>query len=149
MRSLYSDRPHLYQTADYLKKADLKLDIESTGLEDNCFATIICNHVLEHVNDRKALKELHRLLTPDGRLVLSVPLVEGWSETYENTNVTTSKERLIHFGQEDHVRYYGNDFRDKLNDAGFTFEEFCATGADVVTYSLIRGEKIFICRKAP
>jgi SAM-dependent methyltransferase len=38
--------------------------------------------VLEHVNDTKALQEIHRILKPDSRLIAMVPICEGWDETY-------------------------------------------------------------------
>ena len=144
-RSTYTD----YKTADLFKDADLKLDIEKIDLPSGSVNTIICNHVLEHVSDRMALAELARVLSPDGTLICSVPMVEGWDTTYENDAVSTPEEREKHFGQKGHVRYYGRDFRDRLREAGFVhIEEVTAEGPDVVTYALTRGEKFFICRKS-
>jgi ubiquinone/menaquinone biosynthesis C-methylase UbiE len=61
-------------TADLNQPADLKLDIEETGLENGSYDIIICNHVLEHVDDfRKALKEMYRILTPGGSFICSFP----------------------------------------------------------------------------
>jgi len=137
-----------YQTADLSNNADLKLNVEHIELNSGSFNTIICNHVLEHVNDRKALREIHRVLSDNGRLICSVPIVEGWEETYENCSVTNPLQRELHFDQFDHVRLYGRDFRDRLRDAGFgKIEEVTAQGEDVVQYGLLRGEKVFICSK--
>lgn len=62
-------------TADLYNDADLKLDIQATGLADESFDVIVCNHVLEHVdNCRIALRELHRLLHPGGSLICSFPI---------------------------------------------------------------------------
>jgi predicted SAM-dependent methyltransferase len=144
LRAVYPD----YRTADRYKDADLKLDIEAIDLPAGSVNTIICNHVLEHVADRAALKELARVLSPTGTLICSVPIVEGWETTYENDAVTTPEGRELHFGQKGHVRYYGRDFRDRLREAGFTrIEEITAEGPAVVEYGLWRGEKFFICRK--
>ncbi|MFU8831793.1 MAG: class I SAM-dependent methyltransferase [Wenzhouxiangella sp.] len=138
-----------YTTADLFKDADLRLDIEKIDLPSNSVNTIICNHVLEHVSDRTALRELARVLSPTGALICSVPIVEGWDKTYENDAVTTAVEREKHFGQKGHLRYYGRDFRDRLREAGFVrSEEITAEGPDVVEYALSPGEKIFICRKS-
>lgn len=38
-------------TADLFAEADLKLDIQDTGLADNSYAVIFCNHVLEYVDE--------------------------------------------------------------------------------------------------
>lgn len=144
LRTMYAD----YRTADLHKDADLKLDIENIDLPTGSVNTIICNHVLEHVADRAALKELARVLSPNGQLICSVPIVEGWEKTYENDAVTTREERVQHFGQKGHARYYGRDFRDRLRDAGFAhIEEITAEGPAVVEYGLWRGEKVFICSK--
>lgn len=138
-----------YATADLFGDADLRLNIEEIELDSESCKTIICNHVLEHVNDRKALRELCRVLSVDGRLICSVPIAEGWEETYENPSVTATGDRELHFDQADHVRYYGRDFRDRLREAGFNrIEEIGADGEQVVRYGLLRGEKIFVCMKA-
>ena len=51
-------------TADlYRTDTDLRLDIQATGLPDESYDFIICNHVLEHVDDfNKTLKEVYRIL---------------------------------------------------------------------------------------
>lgn len=143
-RTLYS----AYQTADLFKHADLKLNIEKIDLESGSVNTVICNHVLEHVSDRLALREIHRILSDRGQLIVSVPIIEGWEHTYENPDITTPELRTVHFGQHDHIRYYGRDFRDRLREAGFSnIQEITAEGEDVIQYSLMRGEKFFICKK--
>lgn len=143
-KQIYAD----YRTADLVNPADLKLDIEAIALPDASINTIICNHVLEHVCDRKALAELHRILAPGGKLICSVPIIEGWDQTYENPAISSMEDREVHFGQSDHVRYYGRDFRDRLAAAGFaTFDEITASGEEVVEHGLLPGEKIFVCTK--
>lgn len=138
-----------YVTADLYADADLKLDIENMDVPTGTLRTVICNHVLEHVCDRRALAELHRVLADDGRLICSVPIVEGWERTYENDSVTEPGERALHFGQRDHLRFYGRDFRDRLRTAGFRqIREVTAEGKEVVDHSLRRGEKLFVCRKS-
>src|SRR5690606_6829424 len=49
-----------YATADLYADADLKLDIENIDLQTGAMKTVICNHVLEHVCDWRALAELNR-----------------------------------------------------------------------------------------
>ena len=54
-----------YRTADIKPgRADMVLNIEAVDLLDRSFDCIVCSHVLEHVNDRKALAEMFRLLRP-------------------------------------------------------------------------------------
>lgn len=137
-----------YVTADIEQKSDRKLNIEKIDIPANVQGTIICNHVLEHVNDSVAIKELHRILRPGGILIVSVPLVDAWDETYENPSITSPGDRRLHFGQEDHVRFYGRDFSTRLAAAGFkNVESYSATPEDIIEFGLIRGEKMFICEK--
>ena len=96
------------------------LDICKTGLPDETFDIIICNHVLEHVDDyRMALKEIKRILKLGGRALLQVPIANLLPETIENTHLKTDQEREIRFGQRDHVRLFGLDYVQILEQAGF------------------------------
>ena len=136
-----------YLTADILPKAEIVIDIENIKIKKN-FDIIIANHVFEHVNDKKAAKHLSSILNPNGVLVCQVPIIEGWDKTYENNLIKTDYQKKIHFGQEDHLRFYGKDFRKRISAGGFKLiNEFTAEGKDVVKYSLIRGEKVFIFQK--
>lgn len=138
-----------YETAEI--RADLNPDhvvnIEALDLPDSSFDRILCNHVLEHVNDVKALAELFRVLVPGGVALLTTPIVEGWAATYENPAIDGAKARTLHFGQDDHVRFYGRDLRDRIRAAGFALTEFTATEPDVHRYGLMRGETVFIATK--
>lgn len=139
----------VYETADLSPRLDVThhVAIEDTGLPGASYHRIVCNHVLEHVDDRSALAEMLRLLVPGGTAFIMTPVVEGWSETYENPAITAPRERLLHFGQNDHVRLYGRDIRDRIRAAGFALEEFTAVEPDVARYGLVRGETLFIARR--
>ncbi len=51
------------------------LDIQRLGLRSGSFKTVVCSEVLEHIpEDELALAELTRVLTPGGRLIITVPL---------------------------------------------------------------------------
>ncbi len=77
-------RPRSYTTADlFAPGVDLKENIEALTLDDKRFDLVICLHVLEHVNDRKAASELFRVLKPGGILLAMFPIVEGWDSTFE------------------------------------------------------------------
>jgi len=84
------------------------------------------------VDDKKALAEIYRVLKPGGVALIMLPVIEGWAGTYENPKVTTPEERKRHYGQADHVRYYGADVRGRIRAAGFQLEEFTAEGEDVL-----------------
>ena len=133
-----------YVTADIAAGLDLQLNIEKIQLPDESYDLILCSHVLEHVDDRAALAEMRRILVIGGIALLMTSIVEGWAKTYENRVITEPNEREIHFGQEDHVRYFGSDFRDRVRHAGFGLDEFTADGPIVVKLGLHRGEKLFI-----
>ena len=137
-----------YETADFFKShCDLKLNLEDIELSDGSVDTFIVSHVLEHVSDTKALPELFRCLRPGGSAIIMVPIIEGWQVTYENPDARSDKERLLHFGQADHVRFYGADIRDRITDAGFILEEYVVGGEDTARYGLVRGEAVFIATK--
>jgi SAM-dependent methyltransferase len=139
-----------YVTADIeAGKADVVRNIEKIAEPDQSFSLVVCSHVLEHVDDRKALQELRRILGPNGTMILMVPIVEGWDTTYENPAAVSAADRELYFGQSDHVRYYGRDFRQRVREAGFALAEFTATEPDVSRYSISRGEKVFIATHDP
>lgn len=138
-----------YVTADLRPDFDLQLNMEDIDLPDEQFDVIVANHVLEHVDDRKAAGELHRILKPGGILLCTVPIVEGWDTTYEPEGILSDEDRFVHFGQHDHVRIYGRDFRDRIQACGFDLAaEITSEGADVVKYALLPGEKLFAFRKS-
>ncbi|MGA0041494.1 MAG: class I SAM-dependent methyltransferase [Flavobacteriaceae bacterium] len=99
-----------------------KNDITAISEENNTFDLILCYHILEHVDqDEKALKELFRVLKPNGSVLIQSPFKEG--EIYENSKVVKPKDRLRHFGQKDHVRIYSvNGLVSRLELAGFKVE---------------------------
>lgn len=144
-----NQRPRSYKTADFMKpNVDLKLDLQAIDLPDRSFDLVICCHVLEHVpDDRKALRELRRILRPQGFVLLMVPIVEGAEQTYENPSIVSEADRLIHFGQEDHLRWYGRDLRDRIRDAGFSLREWESRDPHVLRNGLRRGERVFICAR--
>jgi SAM-dependent methyltransferase len=126
---------------------DVELNIEAINQPDESWDVVIASHVLEHVNDKAALSEIYRVMKRRGKFIAMTPIIEGWNETYENRSITQPADRLLHFGQADHVRYYGRDFRERLEAAGFQVNEFSATGEECVKFGLLRGEKIFVSTK--
>jgi len=146
VRDWFEARGADYLTADINEKFELRLDIEAIALPDASHDMVIANHVLEHVDDRAALAEIHRVLAPGARAVLSVPLVEGWDRTYEVEGLA-EEDRRLRYGDPDHRRFYGRDFRDRVRTPGFALEEYAAVEPDVSRHALHRGERIFIAHK--
>ena len=125
LKPLYKGAKERYRTADLESPlADLHFDIQQIPIEDNQVEVVICNHLMEHIeDDRRAMRELHRILRPGGWGVLLSPVELDRSTTYEDDSITDPEERTRIFGQYDHRRIYGNDFADRLREAGFEVED--------------------------
>ncbi len=113
-----------YITSDYAGEFDAakQLNIESIDEPDDEFDFVICYHILEHVkNDIKAMKELKRVIKPEGVCIIQTPFKPG--DIYENDAIKTDEERLIHFGQKDHLRIYSAEgLMNRLESVGFRTE---------------------------
>jgi len=132
--------------------ADIKGDICNLPFKENSFDFILCNHVLEHINDdKKAMKELYRVLNKNGTAILQVPINQKSSKTFEDSSIVDKKERIEKFGQYDHIRLYGLDYFKKLESFGFKVDplkyskEF--TESEIIKYGLIKDEIVPVCKK--
>jgi hypothetical protein len=54
---------------------------------------------------------------------------------------------MVHFGGTDHRRFYGRDFKAKLEAAGFTVEPYRRAPHEEVKWGLLRDECIYVARK--
>ena len=107
-------------TADLFSRADLRIDIQATGLPEDAWDFIFCNHVLEHVEDfHAALEELHRILKPGGHLVCSFPMDPKIELLDEEKGEMPTEDRIKRFGQHDHKRVFGIHAAQLLTEAGF------------------------------
>lgn len=96
-----------------------RLDLTRLPQADDSVDLLLASHVLEHIeDDRAAFAEIHRVLRSGGRALLQVPMYGG--PTIEDPSVRTPEERRVAFGQEDHVRFYGDDLPDRIAAAGLT-----------------------------
>jgi SAM-dependent methyltransferase len=94
----HPDSPHALTSVDVLATAD------SIPLEDATFETALLSEVIEHLESPlDALREVHRLLTPGGRLIVTTPFV--W---------------VLHEQPRDFYRYTPFALRWLLEQAGFT-----------------------------
>ena len=126
-------------------------DITRLSFQDQSFDVIICMHVLEHVeDDRKAMKEICRVLKSDGFAVLDVPIDDSRERTYEDSSIRSPKDRAKAYWQGDHVRLYGRDFGKRLEEAGFSVQEdqyIKSLGEDLTKLHGLQARPFFICTK--
>jgi SAM-dependent methyltransferase len=116
-----------YRSADLSRKTvDERVDMtDMAAYADGSLDVILCSHILEHIpDDRKAMRELRRVLKPEGFAIVLVPLVLGVDETHEDPSMDTPELRWKYFGMGDHVRQYGKrDFIERLEAAGLKVEQ--------------------------
>ena len=122
LRKLYrSNQAIEYITTDYAGEfeADYNYDILNIDADDESYDVIICYHVLEHIeDDRIAIAELYRVLADRGLLFVQTPFHDP--PTDENPEYNTPALRLLHYGQDDHVRIYNaDDLERRLRQTGF------------------------------
>lgn len=118
-------------------------------LRDASVDLLVCYHVLEHVpDDCAAMREIARVLSPDGIALLEVPIRVGVG-TDEDVDAP-EEERLRRFGQRDHVRWYGDDIDDRLSAAGLATVRVTPPAllgdAAVRWFGLMAGEVVWIAR---
>lgn len=123
-RHHYRENKDLYVTADLESPlAQMHFDVQQIPLEDGSFDIVICNHILEHVaNDRKAMREICRVLRSGGYAVILSPVDRTRECTFEDPSITTPEGRAQAFGQYDHLRIYGRDYPKRLEEEGFRVE---------------------------
>lgn len=129
--------------------AKVKMDIHRIPFEENKFDVVLCNHVLEHVQDDiKAMKEIKRVLRPGGWAILQVPFFSPVpDDTFEDNSITDPREREKIFGQDDHVRKFGKDYPQRIERSGLKaiLDDFAKSQRD--KYGLQKGEIIYKAEK--
>ena len=134
-------------------RAMIKMDITNIAYGDNSFEYIYCSHVLEHIiDDRKAMRELSRVLKPDGWAILLVPIATK-DKTFEDFSILSKEQRLKIYGHPEHVRNYGSDYPDRLRESGFSVQTIYAKDFlnedAIVLYGLTKAAgEIYFCKKA-
>jgi len=145
MKQFEAKHGDTYITADIESPlAKVKMDIHEMPFADKQF-----DYVLEHVRDDiQAMQEIKRVLKPGGQAILQVPFFNPIPEkTFEDPSITDKREREKIFGQDDHVRKYGNDYPDRMKQAGLTPDLIHLTeklGKEkCFTFGLAKGEILY------
>lgn len=162
MKELFQGIPNLNYTSGvkevesmgyYYDRMTREIDITDLEMKDNFYDVIICNHVLEHVTDDiLAMKELYRVLKPNGWAILQVPISPILDKSFEDNDIISKRSRERYFGQFDHVRIYGQDYYKRLESVGFKVERHHPVNDnweidDLEKYALNPKEELIIAHK--
>jgi len=139
-----------YTSCDILPGRAMEVqDITNLSYAEKTFDITWCSHVLEHVeDDHAALNELYRVTKVGGMCVIQVPI---WRrKSFEDPGICSSKDRLEHFGRGDHVRLYGFDIEERIEEVGFRVETIITRDFDpreVARYGLnnLTTSELFLC----
>ena len=106
LRDFFSKRFHQYETADLtMNNVDHRVDLQNLPFENSVYDFVFASHVLEHIpDDIKAIKEIRRILKPDGIAILPVPVIADKTVEYPEPNPHDA----------DHVRAPGLDYFDRF-----------------------------------
>lgn len=142
--------PELFESTNIRLRQ--KVDIEDMPYGDNEFDFIYNGHVLQCVkDDTKAIKELYRVLKPNGVCIILVPINKDSNYTLEKEEYNTEALRKKHYGDKHHRRYYSMDLVDKLEYYGFKVEP--VNDEDILEFDFEKNlynvfkNTIFICEK--
>jgi SAM-dependent methyltransferase len=114
------------------------LDIQAIDRTDEAYDVVLCCHVIEHVpDDRKAIRELTRILSRQGFLLLVYPRAEEGDITEDWGFADPEKNG--------HYRGYGRDFEGVLADSLPGIAAIAVEATDPVTGD---GKKFAIISKS-
>jgi SAM-dependent methyltransferase len=125
-------------------------DIQALPIRDCVYDVVFCLHVLEHVsNDTQALREVHRILNPNGVLIIGVPCGQQ-IHTFWDVRIDTPELRYKHYFWYDHLRLYGTGFADQYLKA-FSVKTYSGRTYPVFAQAqrIPWTESIHVARKQP
>lgn len=106
--------------SNYFLPGMSKIDLLQIKYTENYFDIIICNHVLEHIDDDlRATKEMYRVLKKGGSAILQTPFSPDINKTFTDININTEEKRRRFYGHPDHRRIYGKNIFYLFQEAGF------------------------------
>jgi SAM-dependent methyltransferase len=120
-------------------------DIQRLSFQDESVDFFSCFHVVEHVpDDRAALRELARVLRPEGLGIFNVPMTFGRRES-----ICFGRANPLANG---HWWDHGEDLAGRLGDAGFSgtgYRFASALTPERFDRLRLQDEMIFLLRKTP
>ena len=132
-------------------KAQHRCDLTDIQFRNNFFDYIIANHVLEHIGRIDiAFGEIKRVLKDEGKFITSFPICTEL-KTREESVPLSEEERLRQFGQRDHVRLFGYDYKEYIESYGFDVSVVSPKNSldlkEIKKYCFIEDDVILICSK--
>jgi SAM-dependent methyltransferase len=123
-------------------------DATQLTFADSSFDIVIANHILEHIpDDKKAMREIYRVLGPQGVAILQVPYSETLAATIEEPDISDPDRQAARFGQKDHVRIYAlRDYVQRLEAAGFRVRLLDPSALSAFRpYAIQESETVILC----
>jgi SAM-dependent methyltransferase len=145
LEKLFLHRGLDYTSFDIKRGAMEQGDITRMHYMDNSVDYFLCFHVLEHVpGEKEALREIHRVLKPNGCAIIQVPVDWNLLQSYEYPEADPRDTY--------HVRRYGRDFIQRIAYPNFEviskkISDFLSD-EDINRFGYSR-EPVFSLRKAP
>jgi SAM-dependent methyltransferase len=121
---------------------DVISDLQRLPFADASFDLVWCHHVLEQLeDDRAALREIHRVLTASGRLVVS----SGVADEEAHTREFGFSDRTLSGNR----RQYGRDYTARIAAAGFSVEpiDYQLDETQMRRYGIHSRERAYVCTK--
>jgi ubiquinone/menaquinone biosynthesis C-methylase UbiE len=124
----------------YAKKRGIKVikgSVDNLPFTNNSFDVITCMDVIYHkqVNDKNALHEFFRVLSPGGILILRVP-ANNW--------LKLKHDRHVHSRQ----RYSKKEINRKIQDAGFTIKKLSYINSPLLPFAILNHFKEKVLRES-
>ena len=145
-----------YVTADYMTsftssitvQPDYVMSIDDIQFEDNSFDMVIAIGILVMVpDDSKAMREVLRVLKPNGYAVFHDPINLDLPHSFSDATLTQTEKQNLYHGH-DQRWYYGADYANRLQVQGFEVEDDTyAQQIDYKKYGISPQEKVYIARK--
>jgi SAM-dependent methyltransferase len=132
--------------------AALHFDIQDIPFKAETFDAVLCGHVLTEVpDDRRAMREMHRVLRRGGLAIVMAAVEPDRETTYEDPAITDPEARRAAFLEPHNVRVYGRDLAARLAEAGFEVDVVPyprVLGDDAIRrYGLLPIDEIYVCRR--